>query len=111
MSGSLRVLCSDQPPNQYDNDDNVVSSVGCRAWTNADGDREHADQRAENRGCFAGQSGRTCRCRPDPSGYRGREKHESGHAFGDAGLLVLVSGDRHPRMDEGSNEKSCSLEE
>jgi hypothetical protein len=110
MSGSLRVLCNDQPPNQYDNDDNVVSSVGCRAWTNADGDREHADQRAEKRGCLAGQSGRTCRCRPDPSRYRGREKHESGHAFGDAGLLVLVFGGQHPR-DEGGNDKSCSLEE
>ena len=38
-------------------------------------------------------------------------KHECDHAFGDAGLLVLVSGDQHPRMDEGSSEKSRSLEE
>ena len=66
-SSSLRVLCNDQPPNQYDNDGNVVSNVGCRAWTNADGDREHADQRAEKRGSLAGQSRRTYRRRPDPS--------------------------------------------
>jgi hypothetical protein len=109
--GSLRVLCDDQRPNQYDNDGNMVSNVGCRAWTNADGNREYPDQRAEKRECLAGQSGRTCRRRPDPSRYRGREKHECDHAFGDAGLSVFVSGDQHPRMDEGSNDKSRSLDE
>ena len=40
-----------------------------------------------------------------------RDKHECDHAFGDAGLLVLVSGDQHPGVDEESNEKSRSLEE
>jgi len=32
-------------------------------------------------------------------------------AVGDAGLLMLVSGDQHPGVDEGSNEKSRSPEE
>ena len=38
-------------------------------------------------------------------------KDECDHAFGDAGLLMLVSSDQHPGVDEGSNEESRSLEE
>lgn len=102
---------NDQTPDQHRNDGKVVSDIGYRARTEAEGDEEYTDQRAQECECLRGKSRVTRPRRPNPGRHQGDEQDDRDHALGDASLVVPVSGDQYSGVDEGSNDEGRGLEE
>jgi hypothetical protein len=84
----------------------VVNDIRYGVRTDTDDDREHADQRTQERKRLCGKSGFTCSLRPNPDRYGCEEKNNRNDPFGDTGLVVFVSVNQHAGVNEGSKDES-----
>jgi hypothetical protein len=61
----------------------VVGNIRHGAWPDADRDRKHAYERAEQCKRLGGEADRTCLYRPNPGQNKAGEENEGDYALGD----------------------------
>lgn len=82
--------CHDETPHKNSHDGDVIHDVEHRTRPNADGDRDDADQRAEQREALRRQTRCTRRRRTNPRQRRAGKQRNSDHSLSNARLSVLA---------------------
>jgi hypothetical protein len=89
----------------------VVDDVGHRARSDADGDREDADQRSEQGEALGGEPDRARPGRQAPGQRESDQQHGADDALGDGGGAVLVAAREHAEVDQPGQNEARGLEE